>query len=578
MSSWWIVPTLLAPWRTEAERSLPQKARLLAGLFVFWGQGFRYNQPLATDEMISVRQWMIVLAAFVIMAVGFLASLRMFADESRLKQLLSEHVEVQTGRRLNIDGSVSVRFFPRFRIDAESVSLSGPAEFAGPDLLRSDRMSVEVRLLPLILGQVETREVILEGTQLQLVMDESGHHSLAGLMRRPGRAGAPGIAASGPLRLEDMVLDLSGLKLGTVRQIQVDRIELDGLSFDRALDFRFSGAIGSPPLLSDVSVNGILFVPAETGHFRLADMRLSARLTSAGVPFDLFGSVSFSALPPLSIRLDESRLKFHGQELMVEASYEELLRPRFSFSATASELDPAALPAVFGHELTSQWGPWLAGAVAEHDFAAELSVERLLLGRYEIPDFRVTVSAEDGTAQLAFAETTLPGALVRGAGEVHGETNGQSRIEMLVSLEVDDLGRFLDAGGFGGAADGVGQVRLVPGSATDNNALAEAQVELFAGRMAGLNDLREAAGVAGADRFQTLTGSLLFYPDVVVLRSLLIRDEVSEIRLQALMLRGSGRLSGTAVVEFGEETQRFELGGSRARPQFRPMDPSSLRQ
>lgn len=544
----------------------------------FWGEAFRYNRPYATDELISVRQWMIVLAAFAIMAVGFFASLRMFADESRLKQLLSEHVEVQTGRRLSIDGGVSVRFFPRFRIDAERVSLSGPAEFAGPDLMRSDRLSVEVRLLPLIRGQVETREVILQGTQLQLAMDESGHHSLAGLMRRPGREGAPGIGASGPLRLEDVALDLSGLQLGTLSQIQVDRIELDGLAFDRALDFRFSGAIGSPPLLTDVSVDGILFVPAETGHFRLADMRLTARYPSGGVPFDLLGSVAFSAVPPLSIRLDESRLQFQGQELIVSGRYEELPRPRFSLSAVGSVLDPTSLTALFGHELTSHWPAWLAGPVAEHDFTAELALERLLVGPYEIPDVRLNFSAEDGIAQLRFAETSLPGALVRGAGEVHGEEDGQSRIEILVSLEVDDLGRLLEAGGFRGAADGVGHVRLMPASTTDNNALAEAQVEFFAGRMAGLKGLRELAGLAGDDRFQTLTGSLLFYPDVVVLRSIVIRDEVSEIRLQALMLRGSGRLSGTAVVAYGGESQRFELGGSRVRPEFRPMDPNSLRQ
>ncbi len=525
-----------------------------------------------------MRHWMIVLAALGIMAVGLAASFHMFADETRLAQLLSDHVETQTGRRLSVSGGISVRFFPRFRIDAEDVSLSGPVDFAGPDLLHSESLSVEVRLWPLVLGRVETREVVLQGARLQLGTDEAGRHSLAGLMRRPGREGAPGIAASGPLRLEDLELELSDLEMGAVRRIQVDWIELDGLTFDRPSEFQFQGSVGRPPLFEDVSVRGILVVPAETGHFRLADMHVTARHPSEDAFFELSGALSLSLLPHTSFGLDGGRLRFNGQDLAVEALYEALARPSFSLFVDGPVLNPASLTTVLGTDMGSRWPAWLVHAVVEHDFTADAALDRLSVGPYELPDFRLSVSAEDGFGQLDLAETGLPGALVQGSGEVRVHADDESRIELQALLDVDDLGRLLYAGGFDEAADGAGQVRLVPRSETDNNAVAEARFEFFSGQLETLQTARDLVGVPGDDGFEHLTGRLLFYPDVVVLRSIVIRDEFSEMRLQAMMLRGSGRLSGTLVLESDGEIQQFQLGGSRARPELSPIDADFQRQ
>ncbi len=518
-----------------------------------------------------MRQWLIVLAATVIMALGFLATVSMLADDERLKQLLARHVEMQTGRQLSIDGDVSVRFFPRFRIQADQVRLSGPTEFAGPELLSSDHLMVELRLLPLIHGRVETREVFLQGARLQVAMDEAGDHSLAGLMRRPGRPGAPGIAASGPLRLENVEIEIGSLEWGPTRQIQVDRIELDGLAFDRALNLRFEGAIGRPPMLSDVSVDGVLLVPAGTGRLRLADMRFSARHAAGGVPFELLGAMSFSAVPPLTIELDRSRLRFGGQELLVEGRYEEMARPRFALHAAGAELDLATMVSLFGALAASQWPVWLANWVAEHDFGVDLALERLAIGPYVLPELRLSVAAEAGMAQLRFAETSLPGALVQAEGTVHSDDAGSS-VEALASLDVDDLGALLRAGGFDLAAEGVGQVRIKPGSAADDNALAVAQLEFFSGRLAGLERLRGLAGIDGQDRFDTLTGRLLIHADATVLDSILIHDQFSEVRLQGLMMRGSGRLSGTVLVEAADDIQRFRLDGFSPQPEFAPIN------
>lgn len=518
-----------------------------------------------------MRHWSIVLAATAIMLLGFVASLLIFGDQERLKQLLIGHVELQTGRQMSIDGAVSLRFFPRFRIEADQIRLSGPIAYQGPELVSSDRLVAEVRLLPLIRGRLETREIGFSGARLNLSMDDDGLHSLGGLMRRSGRAGAPGMTASGPVRLEDVEIEIGGLLLAGPRQIQVDRIELDGLAFDRSLNLQFSGAFGRPALISDITLDGVLFVPAETGQFRLADMRLTGRHAGAGRPFELLGALSFTAIPPLSMKLDQGRLRVDGQQVEVEGRYEARARPYFALSARADELDLLSFASILAPGSGSDWSTWLANGVAEHDFDFAWAVDSLVIGTLRLPSSQLSVTAADGQARLHMVPTTLPGALLEIEGSVQVD-GPETLIVGLAQLDVDDLGALLSSMGSDLVAAGAGQARITPYSGADGDVLAEAEFEFFDGRIPGLADLRRLAGLAVDDRFEHLRGQMQILDDALVFPMLLIRDEVAEVRVQAIWLRRSGVLQGTVTVVEPAGIQSFRLGGSGTSLQFTAIE------
>lgn len=524
-----------------------------------------------------MRHWSIVLVATAIMVLGFIATLVLFGDESRLKQLLIGQVEAQTGRQMTIDGSVSLRFFPRLRIEAEQIHLSGPSDFQGPELVSSDRMVADVRLLPLVRGRLETREMSFSGARLNLAMDSDGLHSLGGLMRRPGREGAPGMTASGPLRLEDVEIDLGGLLLAGPQQVQVDRIELDGLEFDRMLNLQFQGALGRPALIADARLEGRLFVPAETGQFRLADMRFIGRHAGGGQPFELHGALQFTAIPPLSMKLDPGYLRVNGQQLELTGGYEARTRPYFRLSARATELDLQALAAMLAPEAMSEWPIWVANAVAEHDFDLELAAAQLTWGAWRLPSFSMHILANEGDAMLNMAPTALPGAVLEIEASVHADAN-ETLVLALAQLEIDDLGELLASLGSDLVASGAGRARIVPVSDSASDALAEAELEIFDGRMPGLSDLRRQAGLEAHDRFDHMQGRLRILKDAIVAPLLLIQDESSDIQVQAVWLRRSGFLQGTVSVADESGIQRFQLSGSTARPQFTKPDEAQTTQ
>lgn len=524
-----------------------------------------------------MRHWSVLFAAISIMVLGFVASLVIFGDQTRLKGLLTGHVQAQTGRHLTIDGQVSLRLFPRFRIKAEQIRLSGPGNLSGPDFIMADSLTIELRLAPLLLGRVETRDLAFEGVRVDLAVDESGTPSLGGLFRRPGRDGAPGITARGPLRLEDAEIGLGGLTLDGAQHIRVERIELDQFSFDQGLNLNFRGGITQPVGLADVDIGGVLFVPSDSGPLRLSDMRFAARHAPGGKRFFLSGDLSFSRMPPHSAVLDRSILRVNGQRLFVQGFYDRRARPFFSFSAETETLDLLTFSEILSPGTPANWPIWSANWVAQYDFELGMMVDRLKVGRLVVPDVNMTVVASNGVGRVYLAPTTLPGALLTLDGLIETSPS-DANIMGRLQLDVDDLARFLESVGSPVIADGVGRVRIEPDRSDVPDMVAAGELNFFDGRIPALAAVREMAGLEPIDKFDSLRGEMQILTDAVAFPAIYVRHNSVDVLIQAVWLPASDLLQGVVFVDDGQVTQRFELGGSVTSPQFRAAADLSLAQ
>lgn len=515
-----------------------------------------------------MRRLSIVLAALAIMLIGFVASLSMLADQGRLKQLLSAHVESHLGRQLQIDGAVSLQFFPRLRIEAGDVRLSGSEAFDGLDLLSSDRISAEIRLLPLIVGRVETGEVALQGASLNLLFDEDGGHNFSGLLRHRERAGAPGIMVSGPLRLENLALQISTLGTEPIQRLSIERMELDGLAFDRALRLVFEGAIGIPALIEDVTVTGVLFVPAATGRFRLADMTLVGRSAGAELPFQLSGLLDFSAQPPLQMELSDGQLLVGDQKLQVEGRYAARARPYFGMDLTGEALDADMLIRALGDAGGGDWLEVLAGWTVLHDYDLGVHLDRLELGPWPLTDAMIRVRAADGLARIEQARASLPGGTV----EVLGEMVVDAELSLLSAqarIEIDQLESTLAAAGLAAWADGVGQLLIEPSEDTESGVLAVGSLRFFDGWIEHLANLRAALGAAANPGYEVVEGRFIVYPDRIEFPELRVIHEGEELEFRRLSVDASGVLSGDARrLAGGKAEEQVALGGTLSQPRY----------
>jgi AsmA protein len=72
-----------------------------------------------------------------------------------VRERLARTVEEATGRELKVMGAIKLAFYPRPSLTLEDVTLAGPPDAAGPELLRAERIAGEVNPLPLLSGRTE---------------------------------------------------------------------------------------------------------------------------------------------------------------------------------------------------------------------------------------------------------------------------------------------------------------------------------------------------------------------------------------------------------------------------------------
>jgi uncharacterized protein involved in outer membrane biogenesis len=113
----------------------------------------------------------ITLLAFLVAAIITLY----FLDWNQMRGPLSRYLSSRSGREVRIEGNLSVKLFSwQPSIDVGEVFIGNPGWVGTPQAARFTRARVEVRLVPLIFGDIILPLVRIDEPTLLLVRDESG--------------------------------------------------------------------------------------------------------------------------------------------------------------------------------------------------------------------------------------------------------------------------------------------------------------------------------------------------------------------------------------------------------------------
>lgn len=124
-------------------------------------------------------------------------------------------VEEQTGRTFAIDGSLDLHLDPPLvGFEIYDVSFDNPPGFGQEPMLTAKRVEAYLRVIPLLMGDLQIRSVRLDGLQLRLRRKSNGHTNWAGLLTkedtsRPEAGPGPGKAAGidlAEIRLTDSTI------------------------------------------------------------------------------------------------------------------------------------------------------------------------------------------------------------------------------------------------------------------------------------------------------------------------------------------------------------------------------------
>ncbi len=120
-------------------------------------------------------KWVLWLVLFVVVvAAGGAVFLVTTVDPNDLKPQISQKVESVTGRKLELKGDLSWRFYPWVGVTLNDFSLSNREGFMPEKMLQAEYVDVQLKLLPLLSKQIEVGNIKLQAPVINLSVNEAG--------------------------------------------------------------------------------------------------------------------------------------------------------------------------------------------------------------------------------------------------------------------------------------------------------------------------------------------------------------------------------------------------------------------
>jgi AsmA protein len=521
-----------------------------------------------------MRNTIIVACAAAIMVMGIYGSAVILFDEERLKSLVAQHVESRTGRKIEIRGDLRIRFFPGLRLSAENVLLSGPVGFDGPEFFTADRLDMQVRLLPLIRGQVRASEVRLGGARINLHTDEDGSSSLDGLIgdgERPGHSDW----LNGPITIEDVRVSVSDGQLQLRESFEVQLIELDGYAPGRPLEFRFRGNVGEPAMFDWLEVDGLL-VGGDAGRLRLSNMSLKGALDDGQYLVEMLGNVTLTPGVPLQVSVDGANLQVNEHEFSLDLNYHGTERPHFSAQLGAELLD-VDVRTLVDKLATLAYQPADSATLAVlrgMDFVTRIEVAQVARLGLTLEGFKMNLRARSGRVVAEGIEATAPGCVIRGSAEMDLRSS-VPELSTTIQADIAHMSSLLHALRFDLMIGGAGSMGLelsaVPPVTLGGVAgwIGTGSVELFDGRWPLLGAMAPVSqGFTGSEQFEYLRGAIGLEQRGIELTGLqLVSGDMVVDGSLGLVWLGRG-LEGSLQLTAEDRIVRLELTGSVDQPEM----------
>jgi len=207
-------------------------------------------------------------------------------DYNRLKPLVARRVEDATGRKLTLGGEVNLAIGFSPALVVTQVALANVSWGSQPQMIEIEKLQVEVRLLPLLLKNVEVKHIRLAGVKVLLETgpdDRNNWDFLAG-NNSAGSSGAlrPTALSVDQLSIENLQLAFRRDKTGVTKQFNLASLELAGQGAEDALALSLKADFNGQPLTLAGKIGNLRHLIA---HQRFP-LQLTGKFSNAAVRID----------------------------------------------------------------------------------------------------------------------------------------------------------------------------------------------------------------------------------------------------------------------------------------------------
>ena len=408
---------------------------------------------------------LIPLAALFLLVIAAVILVPLLLDKEKVLEIAAAQLHEQTGATLTVAGETSFSLFPVLGISLQDAAVAMPGE-TEPGL-RTDALSIGVRLRPLLSGNVEIDGLVVDGLLVRTTgaPDEAAidtsrmndqeldrfYAARRELREQAGAEAGAGAALGLPLALNVGELLLTNARIETINSgtgevsvVEVPRLKATELNLAEApiplsMELRFPG---KQPIT--VTLDGVIRVDPAVQHITLDGIKLAVSgATTETLTLDARGDVDINRqVADMTLQLElgpargDGRLRF--------ASYES---PQIDADLNLDRASPALFvlagpeaAAEAGSEKSSASGdaPLPLDAIRLIDTRAQLAIDQLVLEPHEVTDVNISLRAVDGVITVSRFIGMLHGGKLDLTATFNGRHNTAS-LQSVGKLEALDI-------------------------------------------------------------------------------------------------------------------------------------------
>lgn len=360
-------------------------------------------------------RWLLVISASVLVSLA-VSAIVLYAtfDAEDHRDRIVKLVEDASGRKVRLDGKVSLAFFPSLAVELGKLTLENPPGFAEEHFAVVDGLAIRVEVMPLLQGHLVVDRLEISGLKLALHRRDDGRDNWSDLLARAsGDTPGTGVGASDDdgwlrsygvkrVRLTNGAVSWRDDVTGVRHHVENLEIMTGGMAPDAGVPIAGGLRLDGPGdgVTSELRLRGTLNLSDGPGRVKIPDLHLTARLSGGALPLtglesDLStgfscnldtGAVTLAGLLirvpggiELSGRIDGTIHEPFGLEgMLVVGPFD----PRGALEAWEFAVPPTSDPAAMGR--------------AEGSFSLKASAERLVISpvRFHVDDTRLDGSVD----------------------------------------------------------------------------------------------------------------------------------------------------------------------------------------
>ncbi|MGQ7790954.1 AsmA family protein [Faunimonas sp. B44] len=547
-----------------------------------------------------------------------------------LKTQVAEQFSAWTGREVSMRGEPEIRFFPEPSVTLTEVTVAGPSGMAGGEILRTEKLTGTIRILPLVLGEIDIKSFTMLRPVVTLVRDETGRRNWA---FDTGAAALQlafaGDVPLGRFELRHGTISYDDRQSGVAEQLDDVGIVLEWPSVRGALTLSGSavwrgekvdfGASAKQPFAfanrRATAVEARVDAPSIHGRFdgQLSDIRqpqLAGALELSTPSFRGFAGWVGSAIGPGpnlgaatlagDAELYQGTLSVSNARLMLDGNRAQgALRvgiaPRPSLAGTLAfpSLDLTPYFQEIGAAMTERQDAWRSVGLDTEWYRAleadiRLSADSVTAGPFAAGATAAAASVRDGRFEVAIAQSAFYGGVLSGTIAVTDDPQDESfGMEAQLRANAFDLGQLVariapDATARGRAtlsADvstaGLNAGELVAGlsgmgaASIEAGALPDLGLTALAAALRNGQNLQQAH--AATSPFDLLKAAIRFDDGLAAVEGTVTAGpDRAAIEGEIDLASGRLRLEGSMANDAAEAGSRFAVAGTLADPVLRP--------